>query len=75
MIKKKIKQKIEEFEYFYNGFHHLNGRSVKATRIRERADKMYIADIQFINDEDRKYELIKDCEYPVDKFGPEGGKK
>lgn len=63
MTRKEIKSRIEEHEYFSNGFHKLNGYHVKAVNLKQRQDK-FIVDIIIHSADDNATERYNDCEYP-----------
>jgi len=70
MNNKQIKQKIYDYEYYTNGFKHLNGADVvvRNLKILKRENKA-IADIILIYDmETRHSEKFCDCEYLLDKL-------
>jgi len=58
-----IKEIIEDFEYYKNGYNKISGNSVKAINIKERKDK-YIADIILSEDLGAVETRYNKCEYP-----------
>lgn len=57
------KEKIEDYEYYKNGFNRLCGHEVVIVNVRKRKDK-YIADVILRDIEAGKSERYNDCEYP-----------
>lgn len=63
----KIKDQIEEYEYYQNGFNNLCGNAVKVVNLRKRKDK-YIADVILIEQESGNRERYNNCEYGKELF-------
>lgn len=64
MDKQEIKQRIETFEYYGNGFNHLCGKEVLVRNVKVLKHKA-IADIILRDCEDGKSERYNKCEYPI----------
>jgi len=69
----KVKKAIEDYEYYANGYHRLNGYSVKADKIGLTDNKeMVKARVTLYNcgEQDGKTttETAEDCEYPLSLF-------
>ena len=65
--KKKIKEKIEEFEYLHNGMGKLSGTSVEVKNIRIKKD-LIVCDVTLNFDMNDRSETYRNCEYPLDRF-------
>jgi hypothetical protein len=70
MNNKQIKQKIYEYEYYNNGFKHLNGTDVIVSNLKVlKRENKAIADVTLIYDMETNHsERFNDCEYLLDKL-------
>ena len=64
MDTQEIKQKIERFENYANGFNHLCGHEILVKNVKVLKHKV-IADIILRDCEDGKSERYNKCEYPI----------
>ena len=64
---KDIKSKIEDFEYYQNGFAHLSGAWVKVKNLR-LTTKVARYDVTICSGEGEPEEKFYDCEYPLEKL-------
>lgn len=65
--REEIKKRIEELEYYINGFQWLSGRGVTVKNLRVRKDKA-VADVIFHDYDDGVTERYNGCEYPYAKI-------
>lgn len=63
MNKQKVREAIEMYEHYQNGFHKLCGIEVGARNLKLKKDKA-VADIVIRWLEEGKQERYNDCEYP-----------
>ncbi len=65
--KKEIKDMIEKYEYYTNGFGALNGRDVKIVNLRVTKEKA-VCDVILINNDDNVRERYDSTEYVLSKL-------
>jgi len=58
-----IKERIEDIEYYGNGFHKLNGRYVQVLNLRIKGE-IVLVDIILGNHEENSVQRYNNCEYP-----------
>ena len=64
MTKTEAKRRIQDFEFYQNGFGALSGHDVKVVNLR-KFKKKYVADIILRDYYDNSQERYNDCEYPI----------
>jgi hypothetical protein len=64
---KDITRKIEDFEYYQNGFAHLSGAWAKAKNVR-LSGGIALADVTLCSGQGEPEEKFFDCEYPLEKL-------
>jgi hypothetical protein len=66
----RVRQAIEDIEYYNNGFHRISGNDVEARNIKEMKDDdgetIFIADVIFHYRNDNVQERHNEVEYPAD---------
>ena len=70
--RKKIKDKIENYEFNNNGVNHINGAYVDVRNVRiHKKEKLVTADIIIVRQMDGTSQRFNNCEYPFKLLGVE----